>query len=68
MTFQSIDNQEFIANAKPNYPVKFVGVFLMFCALSIAFLWLSIVIPTLLNKIYFLSKQTMISVSVLKIN
>jgi hypothetical protein len=45
LAFESIGIVELQLNTKPRHPVRFVGGFLMFCAVSIGLLWLSIVIP-----------------------
>lgn len=49
ITFKSLDEQELAACTKPTHPVKFIGGFLISCAVSIGLLWLSIVIPPALS-------------------
>jgi hypothetical protein len=49
IAFSSLDEKAVIDDMKPAYPVKFVGGFLIFCAIAIGLLWLSIVVPPALT-------------------
>lgn len=48
LVFTSLNNDE--VSFQKELPVKFIGGFLMFCALAITFLWLSVIIPPFLNN------------------
>ncbi|MDB5205472.1 MAG: hypothetical protein JWR72_547 [Flavisolibacter sp.] len=49
LLFQSFNTKHLFSCFNENTPVKFAGGFLVFNAVSIAFLWLSIVVPPLLD-------------------
>jgi hypothetical protein len=49
ISFKSISEQELVVKTSAKYPVKFIGGFLIFCSVSIALLWLSIVLPPTLT-------------------
>lgn len=49
LTLISIETNELLSIFNKNTPVKFVGGFLIFNAISIALLWLSVVVPPLLD-------------------
>jgi hypothetical protein len=49
LTLISIETNELLSKFKKNTPVKFIGGFLIFNAISISLLWLTVVVPPLLD-------------------
>lgn len=49
ISFKSLDEHELATRTEAKHPVKLIGSFLIFCAVSIASLWLSIVLPPALS-------------------
>jgi hypothetical protein len=49
LVFTSIDRENLLKRIKPSFPRRFVGWFLMFTAVAIGLLWLSIVLPHTLS-------------------
>jgi hypothetical protein len=47
--FSGIREEEFSGNVCLQIPSKWLGIFLIFCAISIGLLWLSIVVPAAIN-------------------
>jgi hypothetical protein len=49
LLYKSLDGRELARNIHEKYPAKFTGAFLMFTAVMISLLWLSIVLPSALD-------------------
>jgi hypothetical protein len=50
LTLISIETNELLSSLNRNTPLNFIGGFLIFNAVSITLLWLSVVVPPLLDK------------------